>query len=499
MMVSLRTRLLVSVIVGTALLLMVFSVVLYWATRRTLFRQFDRSLLATAEMLSAVVEREGMETDGDVENDPNVSSATKLDFELDVHRTAEFRTADGGGYYQFWDAEGATIVRSPSLSKADLPRLGASESAAYGDCVLPSGRPGRAIDLRFVPRRDPDDRHPDDALGPSRLTLVLARDAAAIYHHLKFLRWLLGGTSLGILALSAGVGLAVTRTGLGPVHGLAAEIAAVREDTLGQGVTSQRYPAELLPICDRLNEVMSRLDASFQRERQFNTDVAHELRTPLAGIRSTIEVCLTRPRETRGYEEALRTCLRIAKTMDRLVGTLLTLSKLDAGQIALPNEPVGLHALIDEYWVSFADGAHDRRLVFENQVPNDFVCTSDRDHLGMIVSNVLANAVEYSDEGGRIWVEAEREDETTVLRIANTGCQLSTNETDRVFDLFWRAEASRTDTGSHCGIGLTVVRKVAAALGVTVEATVKPDGVFSLHLSFPKQPSLPGAPDSPYG
>jgi len=483
MTVSLRTRLLSGIVVGMVVLLALFCVLLYAIIHHILVDQFDTSLLRSAKMLSAVIERETLGADeDDRQNRIYKDDQERLEFDFDVGMTPEFQTPEGGAYYQFWHHDGTVILRSPSLGQRDLPYFGtASVVPVVQEAVLPDGQPGRVIGYRFTPKTEQD-----DSVEGRSLTLAVGRDATELNDFLAFLRWLLVSCSLVVVMLSALVGLTVTKTGLRPIHGLAAEIESVDEQSLEQSFSAKAYPPELVPICERLNALLERIRSSFERERQFNADVAHELRTPLAGIQSAIEVCLSRSRQAPEYEQTLQDCLAITRTMHRLVGTLMALSRLGGEQVSLARQSVDLKALIDERWRLFADKAHDRKLTFENRVQESLSCTSSKDPLGMIVANVLENAVEYANEEGRISVTAEETNDGVVLSISNTGCRLDPDEVHRVFDSFWRADVARTDTGTHCGIGLAVVRKVAQALGVSIEATVEQNDIFTIRLELPK-------------
>jgi signal transduction histidine kinase len=481
--------LLLGIIAGTAVLLTIFSILIYTMTRQKMIRHFDQSLLATARMLSAVAEEEskGDESESkDNDKPPSRPQPMKrsIDFEFDVRMTPEFNTINGGAYYQIWSADGKTLVRSPSLGDQNLDYFeSVLETPDYQNTILPDGMPGRAISYCLLPKQENE----SDA-GPAQnriLTLVLAQSAAELYTHLRFLKWLLAASSLGVVCLSAGIAFGVTRTGLRPVNSLAQKIDAVGQDNLGQVFHPSQYPVELWPICTRLNDAFRRLEKSFARERQFNADVAHELRTPLAGIQSTLEVCLFRNRESAEYRQAMEDCLQITRTMNKLIDTFLLLSKVDSGQIAFQMEDIPVGKTIDRIWQCFTDKARDKRIIFENTVLSGAVGRSDKDHLGTILLNVLENAVAYTDPGGRIWAAADRDGDQIRLRISNTGCTLTKEDAEQVFDFFWRKSSSRTDAGSHCGIGLSVARKMAEALGISIEIDVH-EGVFTVYLTIPQ-------------
>jgi len=113
------------------------------------------------------------------------------------------------------------------------------------------------------------------------------------------------------------------------------------------------------------------------------------------------------------------------------------------------------------------------------------VLNSDVSLLSMVLSNLLDNAAEYADRGGRVWVTGCCADDTAELAVSNTGCQLTSEQIPLVFDSFWRGDSSRTGTGTHCGLGLALVRRIVGALSGSVSAEVQAGGVFAVRVIFP--------------
>ena len=470
---SLRVRLLVGIVGGMTLLLVVFSLVIYTAIRRALINQFDTSLASMARILAASVEQ----------------NREEIELEFEVAQMPEFQEAERPTYYELWRPDGVVLARSPSLGADDLLRFeGAPGEPAFGALQLRNGRPGRAAGLGFRPRTaDSEEKNPPQPEKTLALTLVVARDAGDMLRHLEFLRWLLLVASVGTITLSVLVAAVVVRRGLCPLNSLAAEIAAITEDDLNVRVGSEKIPAEIMPIKNRLNELLARLGASFARERRFAADVAHELRTPLAGIRSTLEVTLTRTRRADEYQTALCDCLTIAKNMQAMVNNLLTLARIEAKQTAFRREQIRLAELMDSCWRSFSAGAAKRSIVFENRVPAHTTCQSDRESLSIVFSNILDNAVEYADEAGQIRTTARQIDGSVEITVSNTGCRLTNEQAAHVFDCLWRGDSSRTGTGSHCGLGLALVQRVVAALGGSTSVEVQSGGIFTIRLVLQAQ------------
>ncbi len=494
MILSLRKQLLFSIIAGMVILLTIFSFMIYTITRQTMIRNFDKSLLASAKMLSAVVEGEGSEHDeddhrpedserdkDDHREEENDSSEIRLEHEFDVSMTPEFNELNGGAYFQFWFGD-KTIERSPSLGRHNLPFFNAgTDIPQYQHCFLPDGKTGRAVCYRFFPRIENKKQDLTQLSEDDKFTLVVAKDASDLYGHLEFLLWMLISLSVTTIIISTVVALVVTVTSLRPIHALAGEIASVREDDLARTFSTALYPAELHPICEGMNNLLIRLASSFERERRFNKDVAHELRTPLAGLQTTIEVCLSRQRETSQYRPSLTHCPHLVVTTNRMIDALLSLSKIETGHHNLNVDSIQMKDMIDDCWRNFADTAYDNNVSFQNSIQPDVLCRSDAAWLAMIVSNTLDNAVEYSGKDGRVWTNARQGDGFIDLSISNTGCQLTSDEVQHIFEFFWRKDQSRTDTGRHCGIGLSVAKRIAEVLHIDLRAELEDNNIFTLH------------------
>lgn len=468
---SLRARLLAGVIGGMILLLTVFSLLLYGVIAGALVNEFDASLLSAAQMLAASVEHD----EGEIE------------LEFEVQRMPESQNTGLPTYYKLWGPDGTVVAKSPLPDMPDLRRVdGLPKAPVFATSRDENGKTQRTVCLRFVPRSaDSDEEATGRPADQPMVTLVVARDAGGLQGQLRFLRWLLLIASVGVIVLSLLIAVLVVGQGLRPLSSIAGEIAAIRVDNLATRVGGKHVPTEAVPITDRLNELLTRLEASFNRERRFNADVAHELRTPLAGIRATIEVALARPRDAAEYQEALSACLDITEGMQSVVSNLLMLARLDAQQISLQTERIQLHELVNSCWACLTERAQQPKIAFENRIPIEMTCESDPKHLSMVFSNLLDNAVEYADEGGRVWITARRTDDSLEIAVSNTGCQLTAEQVSRVFDCFWRGDAARSDTGAHCGLGLALVQRLVSALGGNAIAERQPDGIFTVRVIVP--------------
>jgi two-component system, OmpR family, heavy metal sensor histidine kinase CusS len=246
--------------------------------------------------------------------------------------------------------------------------------------------------------------------------------------------------------------LAVRRS-LRPLGAVCERIAAIDARDLTARLDAARVPDELLPVVQRVNDLLARLDGAFARERAFSNDVAHELRTPLAGLRTLLEVTATRPRTEADYAAALRDGARLVEQLQAMVDRLLQLARLDAGLAPLARERVDLADLLPEAWDPFAAQATARGLRVDWRLDEGVVVDTDRRLLETVLRNLLENAVTYADEGGRVQIVVRREETRLVVEVANTGSQLSPEQVALAPQRFWRGAASRTEAGVHCGRG----------------------------------------------
>jgi len=250
------------------------------------------------------------------------------------------------------------------------------------------------------------------------------------------------------------------------VNTLGAQIAKIDPNKL-ERITSEQ-PKELAPIVERLNELLGRVDSAMTRERELTAEVAHELRTPLSGLRATIELALDKERSAERYRDALRDCLTICKQTERMVESMLSLAKLDAGMVPVAREKVEVDALVRDVLATHQARIAERGLALTTNI-RAVTVQSDPVKLTSVMSNLVDNAISYSE--GTLHVEvAER-----TIKITNSS---SLADAKHVFDRFWRGDAART-AGTHAGLGLSISKRLIELLGGQIRAYVE-GGRFSV-------------------
>ena len=465
---SLRLQLVLGTAAGTAAVLLACGLVLYERIDRALRAEFDEALVARARSLTALAEQDGYE----------------LEFELTEFSLPEFEPSDRAEYYQIRLPDDTVLARSPSLGEAalDQPTVPAGKTVVRS-VTLPDGRPGRVVGIGFVPRQE---QPPGGQVQPVTLTLALGRDTLGLRHALARVGTILAGVGVVAVLLSAAVLAGVIRWSLRPVDRLTKQIACLGAPDLATRINASGMPAELAPVVDRLNDLLARLDAAFQRERRFTGDVAHELRTPLAGLRSKLELALSRERSPEAYRESISDCLEINLQMQRLVENLLHLARSDAGRPDQGQpERVDVAQLVRQCWEPLDQRARAREMHIEWHLDALATVMTDPHRLRLAVQNVLDNAVTYADERGTISLSTAAENGRVALAVSNTGSTLTPEAASQVFDRFWRADPScRPGEETHCGLGLTLAKAVTEELGGSIEAQTG-NGVFTIVIRLP--------------
>ena len=470
---TLRARLLVGTAVGTGLVLSGSAAALYALISDRQWTEFDGALRSKARSLAALVEQ-----DGDV-----------IELELDEDSLPEFKPSDRAEYYQLWSLDGDVISRSSSLDGGDLPRLRSDTGhLVYRTTILPDGRPGRIIGLTFIPRQEELD-DPGQRPGERRqTTLVVARDTADINSALGQLRWLLiFGCGAAILA-AVGVLSCFVRRGLSPLDRIATDIAGIGPKDLSARLKPDDVPGELAPVVQHLNGLLGRLEEAFAREKAFTADVAHELRTPLAGLRTTMEVSLAKTRDAAEHRTSLADSLAIAEQMTQMIENLLELARADAGQVELAREEVDLVSLLKHRFAQFDGRVAERSLRVEWRVPESCRTEVDPAKFGLVLNNLFDNATSYADPREDVRIELSSDNGRTRLRVSNAANGMSRSDVGRVFDRYWRGDTARSARGHnrHYGLGLSLSKQLVILMGGDIEVAINDESRFEVSLTLPR-------------
>lgn len=320
--------------------------------------------------------------------------------------------------------------------------------------------------------------------------LVVAKPYSTLRSRLLTLLARLAG-ALGLGVLVAGLlGVYLSRRITRPLQALSRAADQVAAGNYAVTLPEARGGDEIAHLSARFGEMTAKLAESEELSRHFLMSVSHELRTPLTAIRghvSALREGLFDDAETQGQslavigEEALR--------LERLVGDVLDLAKLDAKRFAVLREEVDMRQLCERAFTTFAEEARRREIDYRETLDQATpVIVSDGDRILQIISNLLSNAFRWTPEGGRIELTLGQRDGSVFVGVADTGPGITPEERQRIFRPFWSRD------GGGTGLGLTIARELALALGGRIELDSRPGRGSRFRLVLP----LTGRPDEPF-
>jgi signal transduction histidine kinase len=240
---------------------------------------------------------------------------------------------------------------------------------------------------------------------------------------------------------------------------------------------------EIGVLAERFREMAARLSEAEELERNFLMSVSHELRTPLTAIRGHVEAL----REGVVTDEEMRIAsLTViaaeAERLERLVGDVLDLAKLDARRFTVLREEVDMERLVDRAYATFSEEARRRAIDYRREIEAKPVIVSDGDRVLQIISNLLSNAFRWTPDGGRIELELTAVDGTVCVAVKDSGPGIPPAERERIFRPFWSRD------GGGTGLGLAIARELAAALGGRIRLETAPEKGSRFTLVLPSGP-----------
>lgn len=275
----------------------------------------------------------------------------------------------------------------------------------------------------------------------------------------------LGIPFLTLLAASGGYSLA--GRALKPVDEITKTARHISAEDLSARINLSNYSDELGRLASTFNDMLTRLQDSFLRERQFTADASHELRTPLAAMQTIINVTRTHRRSSNEYEEALDDLGEEAGRLRSLAEDLLLLARGEQHS-RMQKEQLDFSALLENIVDSLTPLAEENGLSLKHQIQSNLTLVGDQDALIRLFVNLIDNAIKFT-ESGEIIVIANAQLGKVRINVVDTGKGIHPEQMKHIFDRFYRAESARTQTGS--GLGLAIALQIARAHGGSIHVS----------------------------
>ncbi len=435
----LRVRLTLWYGTALALVLIVFSVVLYAITARNLRDTVDESLEDTATTAVRSLEARGF--------------LPLLDEEELLSQFPELTRIDK--FFQIFSPSGTITIRSPNIKQHEVPLSRTALDAAFaGQSIFESAKYPREPPLRLISM-------PIMYRGNLLYIVQVGTSMESVGETLqRFLVLLVVAIPIA-LAVSLAGGWFLAGRALRPVDKITLAAQRIAAGDLSQRLSMPAAHDEIGRLAATFNNMIGRLDTSFRQIQQFTSDASHELRTPLTVMKGETDLVLRRPRSLDDYKSVLESNLEEIDRMTRIVDELLVLSRADMGEVKVESLPVAMESLVEDIYRQAKLLAQDRNIEVLLGTVMPVVVQGDDLRLRELLLNLVENAMKYSYPGGKVEISLLNDGREARLSVADHGIGIATADHKKIFQRFFRTDVARGHTKKGTGLGLAICTWIA--------------------------------------
>jgi heavy metal sensor kinase len=438
------------------IILIALGFTLYHALRHSLMTEAINSVVVRAQQITSFIEL------------PETSSADEeTGTFIDINDPELIhRFSSDGIYIQIKDATGLLVNKSsflPNLRLDEGNLISTLNNPGSGTLVLRNVTEiGRMIVYTVPVLRN----------GQPLGTVTVGRSLQFMDDALERLLLLLLFLSGGGMILAMAVGAALAKVALSPIDRITKTARQINAEGLHRRINLQGPNDEITRLANAFDEMLDRLNTSFQREQRFTADVSHELRTPLTIIKGTAEVSLRNPSSTRqDYKAALESINCEIDRMTNIADSLLTLARADAGQQHLEMNPTDFSELIEQTAAKFIPLAAKKRIALETTITAHLWINGNKERLQQLVGNLIQNAIKYTPPDGRIDLSLKDNENMVEMKIVDTGVGIPEADLPHIFERFFRVDQTRSRAEGGSGLGLSIAKWIVEAHGGQIEAS----------------------------
>jgi two-component system, OmpR family, heavy metal sensor histidine kinase CusS len=385
-------------------------------------------------------------------------------------------------YIRLLDERNSPLLTTPEMEEQlDLPDL-ITKTRGRESAQKISGKNGRAFLITTATLPVGNSAQVDTV----QIAIDVSQEEALLTSYRQRF-WL---TLLGTLAVFPLVGYVIARRGIRPVREMATTARHITSSNLHERIQPEGYPFELASLAATFNEMLDRLEESFERISKFSADIAHDLRTPVNNIRGEAEVALARARTVDEYRDVLGSCLEEGVRLSDLIGDLLFLARAESPLAHLHRENINVGELLSGIREYYEAPAADRGVSLSTAVPNGPVMAQlDRNLLQRAVGNLVSNALAHTPPGKSVVLGASIEQEGVRIEVSDAGDGIPAEALPKVFDRFFRVDESRSQASGGTGLGLAIVQSIMLLHGGKVEIASKVGQGTQVTLRVPVSPA----------
>ena len=367
-------------------------------------------------------------------------------------------------YIRLLDAHNNQLMITPGMAnQLDLNLLSGQTRGRPNHTVRMKGKDGRAFRVTIATAQVGSRLNQTDSL---QIAVDVSQKERLLARY-RFWFWAILSVTGIIFPL---VGYQIARHGIRPVEEIATTARHISSTNLHERILPEGYPFELANLAGTFNQMLDRLEESFERISRFSTDIAHDLRTPVNNIRGEAEVALSRERASNEYREVIESVLEEAVRLSDLIGDLLFLARAESPLLNLRRERVDVGELLRGVKDYYEASAANREVSLTTDVGGKrIIAELDRTLLQRALGNLVSNALAHTPPGGAIVMATYADFSAIRIEVSDTGFGIPPEALPRVFDRFFRVDSSRSPDSGGTGLGLAIVKTIAQLHGGSVE------------------------------
>jgi len=468
---SLRHRIALYYTITTALLIAIVFTILFFMVESTVYKQFDEEInKEVSEILSdAHATTHDFTSFARFKNFIDNKEVNYGNKDHDDKETAKVDTE----FIQLMNNSGQVMNKSVNLSRNVLMFYpGLTTPAYFSSSVL--GSTVRQIQLPLLNNQG--------IIKGYLLVAVPLKNAIIVLHDLQNVFLF---SFPGIILILFVLTRLIAGRSIRPIEMVIATAEKMTQENLHQRIGLPRHHDELYRLSATINALLDRMHEAFQREKQFTADASHELKTPLAVIKGTLEVLVRKPREQEHYETRIQFCLKELNRMAQLIDQLLMLARYESNRMDPRIEQVKLSLALERVKGRLQPVALEKEILFKVFGTENAFVAADPSMLEIILENILSNAIKYSPPRSMITITMERKSSSLACSITDQGIGIPEEKLNAIFERFYRVDESRNSGTGGFGLGLSIVKKLADLQQIKVSVTSREKIGTTFTLTFP--------------
>ena len=289
------------------------------------------------------------------------------------------------------------------------------------------------------------------------------------------------------ICFSTIAGFWITRKGLRPLNKITQAVQTISINHLHENISSEKWPKELALLASAFDDMLNRLDESFARLSQFSADLAHELRTPINNLMGETEIALSRQRTPSEYQQILESNMEEFNRLNRMIEELLFLSRAESPETKIHCNILVLEDELEKIRLFYESLASDKKIKI--YIIGNAHVFADPMLLRRTLSNLIANAIYYTNSGGKVGLLAKPGDHYTEVLVCDNGIGIDAGGLSKIFDRFYRADKARVKNTQGTGLGLSLVKSIMKLHKGTVTINSEIGQGTTVILRFPSKQS----------